>query len=482
MPQQPKNNATFPAQPISGRDFFAQWGLITGFWLLIFMASLLEAFLFSPNSLAYAWRPVAMQWLPWILLTPIILWLSSRFTIERSTWRRNVWVHLAACVIIVGGLGTIGYWEFVRPNWRPPPQFAGQGAWGRGPMSPGAGMPPNGPGPGPNSTSNTSASPGARPDWQDPRQGGGPPPGDGIGWGGPRPDHGHPPGDGDVWFLAHGDGGPFAMPRGGFMPMLFGWQPSVATIILSLATFQLPTFWAVLGAAHALLFYKRSKERERRGVELEARLTQARLQALRGQLNPHFLFNTLNSIASLVYEQPKAADEMIGSLSDLLRLTLNTPERQEVTLREELHFLDQYLFIEQTRFGDRLKIEKNIEPATLDTMAPILILQPLVENAFKHGIESQLGPAIVSIAAKRIGETLHLEVTDNGRGVAAVPDGNLKEGVGLSNTRARLRELYGELGVLSYGARKEGGFWVAVQIPWRTTPAFKPAPKTQVGA
>ena len=171
-------------------------------------------------------------------------------------------------------------------------------------------------------------------------------------------------------------------------------------MILELSSFQLPTYLAVLGAAHALIFSRRAKDRERRETELVSRLTQARLQALRMQLNPHFLFNTLNSIASLVYDQPRAADEMIGSLSELLRLTLSASDRQEITLREELRFLDQYLFIEQTRFGERLRIEKNIEPAALDTMVPILLLQPIVENAVKHGIESQLAPGVIGIEAR----------------------------------------------------------------------------------
>jgi sensor histidine kinase YesM len=241
-------------------------------------------------------------------------------------------------------------------------------------------------------------------------------------------------------------------------------------MVLRLSTFQLPTYQAMLGAAHALVFHRRASERERRGAELESRLVQARLNALRMQLNPHFLFNTLNSIASLVYDQPRAADEMIGSLSDLLRLTLNASDRQEVTLREELHFLDHYLRIEESRFGDRLKVERQIDAEALAAMVPILVLQPLVENAVKHGIEEQLGPGVIAIGAKRVDDTLHLSVSDNGRGPATDVDGKVQEGVGLSNTRARLRELYGEEGSMRLRRPEAGGFLVELQVPWRVAP------------
>ena len=185
------------------------------------------------------------------------------------------------------------------------------------------------------------------------------------------------------------------------------------------------------------------------------------------QLNPHFLFNTLNSIASLVHEQPQA-EEMIEALSDLLRLTLNASDRQEVTLREELHFLERYLLIEQIRFGERLRVEKQIDVAALDALVPILILQPLAENAIKHGIESQIAPGVIRVAAEHAGKTLLLRVKDNGRGLATPPKGLPKEGVGLSNTRSRLKELYGGRASLELTPGKAGGFSAEIQLPWRT--------------
>lgn len=253
---------------------------------------------------------------------------------------------------------------------------------------------------------------------------------------------------------------------------------TTAFVVLRRITFQLPTFWGLVGVAHALRFYERAKDRERREADLQARLAQARLQALRMQLNPHFLFNTLNSVASLVQEDAKAAEEMIQSLSDLLRLTLNASDRQEITVREELHFLDRYLHIEQTRFGPRLRVAKQIEPAALDAIVPILILQPLVENAVKHGIESQLAPGVIGLTVEQVGDKLRLEVANSGRGLAAAPNGGVKEGVGLSNTRARLKELYGERGVLELRPGKAGGFSAEIRLPWRTS--FSPQAPKQV--
>jgi two-component sensor histidine kinase len=463
MTESPRTEFT-PPPPVSGRHvFYAQWGLISIFWLLIAMANLLESSLYNPYGVTYAWRSVAMQWLPWILLTPVIMWLASAFTIERLTWHRNIWVHLAACVVIVGGLGTVSYLQYRQPASResgpsfgpPESQPFGGGFRGGRPDANGMAGPTNFPG------ERGGAWGGGRgPDWTG--SGGGP---DWTGMGrtgGPQPQRG---GENR---LPWRDGGRFGGPGNGSYFMPFPMGPPTAFIIVNMSTLQLPTFWAVLGIAHALVFYRRAKDRERRGIELEARLNQSRLQTLRMQINPHFLFNTLNSISSLVYDQPRTADEMIGSLSDLLRLTLNTSHRQEVTLREELDFLGQYLFIEQTRFGDRLKIEQNIEPAALDTLVPSLILQPLVENAFKHGVEAQLGPGVIVINARRAGDALVLEIADNGRGLAGATGGRLSEGVGLTNTRARLRGLYRDHASLEYGPRPEGGFRVAVQIPWRT--------------
>ena len=407
-----------------------KWWLVSSFWLLIALASWLEMWLLRSVDPLDALRYTGVQWLPWVFLTPPIFWLTATHPLEREGWKRTIWIHLAACLAVVSVLGCLAYLQG-------PPPFP----------RPGGGSGPNhGPEPGHHPTGPTMTLP----------------PDEGKDH---SPAHGSDAGRAEGLDEAHAPGGPGSnhphRPRPGPYDRLI-W-------IIRLGTFQFPTFWAVLGVAHAFTFYKRSKERERRGVELEAHLTQARLEALRMQLNPHFLFNTLNSIASLVYDDPRAADAMIGSLSDLLRLSLNSSGRQEVSLREELHFLDRYLHIEQVRFGDRLRVEKDIDPESLDAQVPILILQPLVENAVKHGLEARLAPGVIAIAASHFGNALHLQVADTGRGIPAGVA--LHEGVGLGNTRSRLRELYGKAAALDVRPREGGGFLVEITLPWRAAAA-----------
>jgi len=239
-------------------------------------------------------------------------------------------------------------------------------------------------------------------------------------------------------------------------------------MMLFRATSQFLFYLAILGVAHAFVFYERARDRDRRAVLLEAGLAKARLQTLQMQLKPHFLFNTLNSIASLIPENPRAADEMIGSLSDFLRLTLKTSDLFEITLGEELEYLDHYLAIEQVRFGERLVVEKHIEPAALDSLVPVLILQPLVENAVKHGVEKQMAPVTVRITARRVGEFLRLQVADNGCCLKDAAKDRLVEGVGLANTRARLRELAGAAAAMEFRMPPQGGLAVEIQIPWQS--------------
>jgi two-component sensor histidine kinase len=380
-----------------------QWWWLSGFWLLITLTSVLEKSLSFPADYPQAWRSAAVQWLPWVLLTPALAWLSSVFALRRTSWHRTIWVYAAACALVVGGLGALGYAEeSAPPHHRPSP--------------------------------------------------------------GPREHerHGAPPGLGRGFDRhereRHHD---FSRDLG---------RDSIGNLaFIQLASFQLPIFWAVLAGIHGLRFYEQAKERERREGELESRLAQARLEALRMQLNPHFLFNTLNSIASLVYENPRAADDMIASLSGLLRLTLKAPELQEVSLREEFEFLDQYLRIEQARFGDRLKVERQIEPAALDVLVPTLILQPLAENAIKHGLEKQLAPGVLRITVGRAGDCVRLEVQDNGRGCPP-EEREAKKGVGLTNTRARLQQLYGAAARLEIRADGGQGFAVEIHLPWHTDP------------
>jgi two-component system LytT family sensor kinase len=239
---------------------------------------------------------------------------------------------------------------------------------------------------------------------------------------------------------------------------------------------SLLVYWAVVAVQHVVAFRERARDRERRAAELEQRLTAARLQALQMQLNPHFLFNTLNAISSLMHQDVDAADRMLVRLSELLRRALDTRDRQEVPLGEELAFLQRYLEIEQTRFGSRLTVERRIEEGLQEVMVPNLVLQPLVENAIKHGIERQRKPGVIELAARRDGLHLVLRVRDNGPGLAAAAEaaanGRRKgHGIGLGNTRRRLEQLYGRRQELVIRDAEGGGTEVVVRLPLRASTA-----------
>jgi signal transduction histidine kinase len=207
--------------------------------------------------------------------------------------------------------------------------------------------------------------------------------------------------------------------------------------------------------------------------DLRAQLATARLTALRAQLNPHFLFNTLNAVSTLALQGRRDdVAEMLGRLGDLLRTALDEHD-QEVRLSRELAFVDDYVAIQRVRFGDRLRVQKAIAPDTLDAVVPSLVLQPIVENAVEHGVAA--GPAdlvSVSITVSRRDGDLLVEVSDTGPGFAS--DGR-REGIGLANTRARLNELYGNRGRFEYGNLPDGGASVRIVIPYRRDPAAAPS-------
>jgi sensor histidine kinase YesM len=223
------------------------------------------------------------------------------------------------------------------------------------------------------------------------------------------------------------------------------------------------TYFAIVGVSHALGYYRRYRERELRASQLEARLAQAQLQVLKMQLHPHFLFNTLHAISALMHRDVDAADRMVARLSDLLRMTLAAAGVQQVPLRQELEFLEPYLEIEQTRFQDRLRIAMYVAPETLDALVPNLILQPIVENAIRHGIAGSPAAGRLEIHAARDGERLRIQVRDDGPGLAS----EWKEGLGLANTRARLEQLYGSSQALEFTDAAGGGLEVTMTIPFR---------------
>jgi glucose-6-phosphate-specific signal transduction histidine kinase len=239
-------------------------------------------------------------------------------------------------------------------------------------------------------------------------------------------------------------------------------------LVVKVFHFSFLIYWVIVGVSHAFDYYRQARERELRSLDLERRLTEARLQVLQIQLNPHFLFNTLHAISALMHENVEAADRMIARLSELLRYALESTNAQEVPLRQELHFLERYLEIEQTRFGSRLTVRKVIDPETLDALVPNLILQPLVENAIRHGVEPHARPGRIDLCARLQDGKLALDIRDNGTGLS--PERDLREGVGLANTRARLNQLYGSDRSLEFRNLPEGGLLVRVFIPFHVEP------------
>ena len=225
----------------------------------------------------------------------------------------------------------------------------------------------------------------------------------------------------------------------------------------------------LLGIAQALYYYARYRERERAAERLAAGLTEARLQALKMQLQPHFLFNTLNAISALIPVEAKPAKRMVARLGDLLRMSLDHEETQEVTLREELAFLQPYLEIEQARLEERLTVITNIAADTLDARVPHLILQPLVENAIRHGIATRIEPGKVEISATRGVDNhfLNLEVRDDGSGVERDIQGNTRKGVGLANIQSRLETLYNGDHRFALENHPDGGAVVRISVPLR---------------
>lgn len=354
-----------------------------------------------------ALRISVRDWAPWALLSPLVVWLTQRLPFERKMLWLSIPGHLAGCAVAVAACNWIADWMLPPTPWR--------SDWmqHRPPSFNGSNAPP------------ASAEERSGPNTNRARV-----------W--PSDRHGRRP-----------------------APNPWSWMRTRSHV---------PVYWVIVCAVQALTYYRRSQERERKTLELSASLAQARLQALKMQLHPHFLFNALNAIATLVHKDPHAADDMIANLSNLLRLALDHSEQHEVSLRKELEFLNCYLEVEQMRLGDRLRVEKHIEPATLNAMVPVMILQPLAENAVRHGIEPMRNPGIVTIRAAREGMFLHLTISNTGTGVFTATPAS-RPGIGMANTRARLLELYGADAQLTLQPSADGGFSVTLHIPIRFDPS-----------
>ena len=247
--------------------------------------------------------------------------------------------------------------------------------------------------------------------------------------------------------------------------------PAFASVTRELMMERFPInillFWAIVGVLYAVEYARALQDRERIAGALEADLVRAQLHTLRAQLQPHFLFNALQSIATLIPREPASARRMTVQLADLLRSTLDRTNEQQVMLREELELLRRYLAIEEIRYSDRLAIAYDVAPVALDCRVPDMLLQPLAENAIRHGIEPTPGAARVTIGARRVGDRLQLWVEDNGRGLPPGWTISAQQGRGLQMTMRRLELLYGSdarLTVSDAGRPLEPGSGTGVRV------------------
>jgi two-component system LytT family sensor kinase len=253
-------------------------------------------------------------------------------------------------------------------------------------------------------------------------------------------------------------------PLAGLGPYDYGVMPLRYFMELPI---QAVAFTLTVAGIHAWNALEAARRRELRAAQLEGSLARAQLRNLRLQLQPHFLFNALNTISATMYEDPAAADEMLGGLADLLRSSLRTAQSDEVPLEEELALLDRYLHLMRARFGERLAVSIEIDPRAVDALVPSLILQPLVENAIRHGNAERSGTGTIAVRARTEGARLILEVEDDGPGDARRNGHKTGSGVGLAATAERLQILYGDAQTFSAGDGMEGGFLARATLPLR---------------
>ena len=247
-----------------------------------------------------------------------------------------------------------------------------------------------------------------------------------------------------------------------FIKSVYGCEPDDLTFGSTLIA-AMP-YWIFVAGYSGFTYYLRFKERETHSKQLERQLARAQLDVLKMQLHPHFLFNTLQAVSTLMARDVEAADRIILKLCDLLRMSLIRSARQEVTLREELEFLQGYIDIERIRFGDRLEVREEIAQDTLDAMLPSLVLQPLVENAVNHGISRIAAQGKITLKAVIENSSLIIEVRDNGPGLRS-EHAKSPSRLGLSNTRERIERLYGGRGSIELISPEEGGALVRLKIP-----------------
>lgn len=227
-------------------------------------------------------------------------------------------------------------------------------------------------------------------------------------------------------------------------------------------------YYSIIIAIHfAFDYFRKYTDRELRASQLEIQLKEAQIRTLHQQLQPHFLFNTLNGISSLMYKSVDEADKMLTYLGDLLRISLERMNVQEVPLKDDIAFIERYLLIEKTRMGDRLVVKTNFHPDTLDALVPCMMAQPLLENAIKHGIAPNMKQGTITASSWRIAEKLFLQIEDDGNGFTQPLQENLTKGYGIKNTLDRLHILYGTNYTLDFTNKDTGGLRVTLSIPFR---------------
>lgn len=370
--------------------------LLSALWVSICAIYALQIHALGVRPWATAVTLSLLDWGPWIVLGPVVIWLAWKLPISHRTWRRNLPAHVFFCLLAIlliegGSLMLVGR----RQRYFNAPGLPG------GLLQPGS-----------------------------------------------------------VEAFKNGH----------------SFFDYLVVRILHRGRVAVPVYCMLVAAAHAIAQQRRSADRERRALKAEARLAEARLQALQAQFKPHFLFNTLNTMAQLVYENPAGAESMITSLSELLRTVLAVQERGEVPLAEEIAFIERYLAIQRVRYGDRLNVHYDIAPEARPAGVPALLLQPLVENAIVHGIALRPEPGTVFIRGWVRGSRLHLEVADTGRLGGAEPSKSdqplqFQERVGLGGTRARLAALFGLHHTFAVTRAVEGGVTVHLEMPFRSLPA-----------
>lgn len=249
-----------------------------------------------------------------------------------------------------------------------------------------------------------------------------------------------------------------------FLNPWLGWYrelPPFGDVLVTSVFNNFLLSWLNIGVAHAWLFGRRALQRQRQAEQLQARLVETRLETLSAQLNPHFLFNALNSIAEMVHRDAAAADRMLVGLGELLRSSLDHRQRSLVPLREELRLLRHYIEIEKVRLGDRLQVYWDIDASLEDALVPPLLLQPLAENAIRHAIAEKIAPGRLGVRVSGEGPWLLLEVSDDGDGTTSAP----QHGTGLANIRSRLECLFGSEYALQLDAAPEGGTHARLRVP-----------------